>query len=112
MYMENHSGQQRSSTRWLSCRKFWRCCRDGAEQVALVRNRRGHDLIGVIARYLPAYPRQGNGNRACVHSSRCRIRSGFETMQRFMVASILWAALTGAAHAADITLLNVSYDPT
>jgi sulfate/thiosulfate-binding protein len=33
-------------------------------------------------------------------------------MQRFMVASILWAALTGAAHAADITLLNVSYDPT
>ena len=33
-------------------------------------------------------------------------------MNRIVVGSILWAALAGAAHAADITLLNVSYDPT
>jgi sulfate/thiosulfate transport system substrate-binding protein len=33
-------------------------------------------------------------------------------MKRFIVASILWAGLAGAAHAADVTLLNVSYDPT
>ncbi len=33
-------------------------------------------------------------------------------MQRLAAALILSAALAGAAHAADVTLLNVSYDPT
>jgi sulfate transport system substrate-binding protein len=33
-------------------------------------------------------------------------------MKRFIVASILCVALAAPAHAADITLLNVSYDPT
>jgi sulfate transport system substrate-binding protein len=33
-------------------------------------------------------------------------------MTRFVAGFVLTAALTGAAHAADVTLLNVSYDPT
>jgi sulfate transport system substrate-binding protein len=33
-------------------------------------------------------------------------------MTRFVASFVLTAVLTGAAHAADITLLNVSYDPT
>ena len=33
-------------------------------------------------------------------------------MTRFVASFVLTAALTGAAQAADITLLNVSYDPT
>src|ERR1700730_10748126 len=33
-------------------------------------------------------------------------------MKRFFAGIALFAALAGAAHAADVTLLNVSYDPT
>jgi sulfate transport system substrate-binding protein len=33
-------------------------------------------------------------------------------MKRFVAGCVLLAALAGAAHAADVTLLNVSYDPT
>lgn len=33
-------------------------------------------------------------------------------MKRLLSALVLSAALTGAVHAADVTLLNVSYDPT
>ena len=33
-------------------------------------------------------------------------------MKRILTGLILSAALIGMAHAADITLLNVSYDPT
>jgi opacity protein-like surface antigen len=33
-------------------------------------------------------------------------------MKRFFAGTVLFAALAGAAHAADVTLLNVSYDPT
>src|SRR6267378_4151126 len=33
-------------------------------------------------------------------------------MQRLIVSFVLSAVLAGAAHAADVTLLNVSYDPT
>ena len=33
-------------------------------------------------------------------------------MTRFVASFVFTAVLTGAAHAADITLLNVSYDPT
>src|ERR1700716_4318475 len=33
-------------------------------------------------------------------------------MKRFVAGSVLLAALAGAAQAADVTLLNVSYDPT
>jgi sulfate/thiosulfate transport system substrate-binding protein len=33
-------------------------------------------------------------------------------MKRLITVAVLSAALAGAAHAADITLLNVSYDPT
>src|SRR5262245_35371669 len=33
-------------------------------------------------------------------------------MNRLIVVSVLSVALAGAAHAADVTLLNVSYDPT
>jgi hypothetical protein len=36
-------------------------------EVALVRNRRGHDLIGVIARYLRAYLRPIGTGHACTH---------------------------------------------
>jgi sulfate/thiosulfate transport system substrate-binding protein len=77
-----------------------------------VQARTGHDLIGVIARYLLAYPRPAIGTgRACPHRVAEFIR-GFEIMKRVVAGSILWAALAGMAHAADITLLNVSYDPT
>jgi len=40
----------------------------------------------------------------------CRSREG--ATRRFVAAFVLSAALAGAAHAADMTLLNVSYDPT
>ena len=33
-------------------------------------------------------------------------------MKRLVASFVLFAALAGAAHAADVTLLNVSYDPT
>jgi sulfate/thiosulfate transport system substrate-binding protein len=33
-------------------------------------------------------------------------------MKRILSGLILWAALIGTTHAADLTLLNVSYDPT
>jgi len=33
-------------------------------------------------------------------------------MVRFVAGLIVTAVWTGAAHAADVTLLNVSYDPT
>jgi sulfate transport system substrate-binding protein len=33
-------------------------------------------------------------------------------MQRLIVSFVISASLAGAAHAADVTLLNVSYDPT
>src|SRR5258708_7518868 len=38
--------------------------------------------------------------------------AGGGSMKRILVALVLSTALAGAAHAANITLLNVSYDPT